>query len=203
MMRNQVRFVALGALVIAASSLSLFAAIPRGWYLAGTKPAEYEVSLDHESEYSHYASVVLRAKKSRVDGFGTLMQQFGADTYRGKRVRLSGSLKIEGVEDSARLWMRVNKGKLVVAFDNMQDRVLRGTGGWQDCEIVLEIPPEATDISFGVLLSGSGAVWLSHPRFETVPSYIPTTGPALEPFEMEEVSKAEFPQGPANLDFEN
>jgi len=67
----------------------------------------------------------------------------------------------------------------------------------------LRIPLEATNISFGVLLSGSGAVWLSHLKFETVPSYVPTTGLARNPFEMQQVSKAEFPQGPVNLDFEN
>lgn len=39
---------------------------------------------------------------------------------------------------------------------------------------------------------------------DSILSYIPTTGPAIKPFEMEEeVSKAEFPQGRANLDFEN
>ena len=55
--------------------------------------------------------------------------------------------------------MRVNQGKFVVAFDNTHDRALRGTRGWQDYEIVLQLPLEATDVSFGVLLSGSGAVW--------------------------------------------
>ena len=99
--------------------------------------------------------------------------------------------------------MRVNKGKLVVAFDNMRDRAVKGTRAWQDYDIVLEVPPEATDISFGVLLSGSGAVCLSHPGFGTVQSYVPITGRAMKPFEMEQVSKAEFPQGPVNLDFEN
>jgi hypothetical protein len=61
---------------------------------------------------------------------------------------------------------------------------------------------EAADISFGALLSGSGAVWLSHPRFETVPSYVPTTGHPVKPAEMN-VSKAEFPQDPVNLEFKD
>jgi hypothetical protein len=40
------------------------------------------------------------------------------------------------------------------------------------CEYTDVIAPEATNISFGVLLSGSGTVWLSHPRFETVPAHV-------------------------------
>lgn len=201
--RRGMRTFVFGALVAVLGGVSLSAAIPRGWYLAGTKPSDYEIAVDHEADYSHNASVVLRAKSPTAEGFGTLMQQVRADDYRGKRVRLSGNLQVEGVQDWAGLWMRVNKGKLVVAFDNMQDRAVKGTHGWQDYAIVLEVPAEATDISFGVLLSGSGAVWLSHPAFEPVQSYVPTTGRAIRPFEMELASKAEFPQGPVNLDFEN
>jgi hypothetical protein len=137
------------------------------------------------------------------DDFGALMQQFRADDYRGKRVRVTGSLKAEGVHDWAGLWMRVDEGKLVVPFDNMKKRAVRGTHGWQDYEIVLEIPVEATDISFGVLLYGSGGVWLSHPRIETVPSYVPTTGHSMMPTEREPVNTAALPQGATNLDFEN
>jgi hypothetical protein len=201
--RNGMWTPAFGALAVVLGCMSLSAAIPRGWYLTGTKPADYEVTIDHESDYSHNASVILRAKNPTVDGFGTLMQQIRADDYRGRHVRFSGSLKVEGVQVGAALWMRVNKGKLVVAFDNMQDRAVKGTQGWHNYEIVLEVPPDATDISFGVLLGGTGAVWLSHPGLETVQSYVPTTGRAMKPFEMEHASKAEPPQRPVNLDFEN
>jgi hypothetical protein len=193
----------IGALVVVLSCVSLSAAIPRGWYLEGTKPADYEVAVDHEADYRHNASAVLRAKSPTAEGFGTLMQQVRADNYRGKRVRFGGNLKAERVQDWAGLWMRVNKDNLVIGFDNMQNRAVKGTRRWLYCEIVLEVPPEATDISFGVLLSGAGEVWLSHPVFEAVQSNVPTTGHAIKPFEMEQVSKAEFPQVPVNLDLEN
>jgi hypothetical protein len=197
---------AFGALTVVLGCVTLSAAIPRGWHLDGTEPADYEVAIDHEAEFSGFSdnvSVVLRSKNPTADGFGTLLQQVRADDYRGRRVRFRGILKAAGVHDWAGLWMRVNRGKLVVAFDNMRDRAVKGTRGWLDYEIVLEVPPDATDISFGVLLSGIGAVWLTHPGFEIVPSYVPITGHPVKPFEMEEVSKAKFPQAPVNLDFEN
>jgi hypothetical protein len=203
MIAHRNRTIASGALLMCiVSCLSLSAAIPRGWYLQGSNPTDYDVAVDHEAEYSHYASVVLHSKRLTAGGFGTFMQQFRADDFRGKRVRLSGSVKAEGVQDWAGLWMRVNKDTFVVAFDNMKDRPVRGTHEWQDCEVVLEVPLTATDISFGILLSGPGAVWLSHPRFETVPSYVATTGHAITPTKMD-VSKAAFPEAPVNLDFEN
>lgn len=189
--------------ILVACCVVLSAAVPRGWYLQGTKPADYEVAIDPEAEYNNYRSVLLRAEKPVAKGFGTLMQQFRADNYLGKRVRFSGSLRADGVQDWAGLWMRVNKGNLVVAFDNMQGRALKGTRGWQDYEIVLKVPIEATDISFGILLKGSGSVWLSHPEFETVGSSVPTTGSVNFPYQMQQTSNFPFPEGPVNLNFEN
>jgi len=42
-------------------------------------------------------------------GFGTLMQDFRADHYQGKRVRFSAFVKTEAAQDWAGLWMRVDK----------------------------------------------------------------------------------------------
>jgi hypothetical protein len=189
--------------ILVACCLVLHAAVPRGWYLEGTKPADYEVAVGAEAEYGNYRSVVLRAKMPVVKGFGTLMQQFRADNYLGKRVRLSGSLKTDGLQDWAGLWMRVNKGNLVIAFDNMQGRVLKGTHDWKDYEVVLDVPRDATDISFGVLLQGSGSVWLRHPQLETVGYSVPTTGSVNFPQQMRQTSNFPFPEGPLNLNFEN
>jgi hypothetical protein len=179
--------------ILLAWSLVFQAAVPRGWSLAGSKAADYESSIDREAEYNHHASVFLRAKKPTVDGFGTLMQQFRADTYQGKRVRFCGFVKAGGLQDWAGLWMRVDKGTQMVAFDNMQDRPITGTNGWQNYEVVLDVPQDATGIAFGILLKGSGTVWLNHPQFEVVGNHIPTTGPGLHSSTL----------GPTNLDFEN
>lgn len=99
--------------------------------------------------------------------------------------------------------MRVDKDKLILAFDNMHDRPITGTRDWREYQIVLDVPPEATVISFGVLLTGSGSVWLSHPRFDTVPSYVPATVPAVKPMELQQVGKGVLPPAPINLDLED
>jgi hypothetical protein len=179
--------------LVLACSLVLPAAVPEGWSLAGSKPADYESRIDLEAEYNHHASVLLRAKKPAVDGFGTLMQQFRADRYQGKRVRFSGFVKAGVLQDWAGLWMRVDKGTQKVAFDNMHDRPITGANGWQNYEVVLDVPQDATGIAFGILLKGSGTVWLNHPQLEMVGNAIPTTGPGLNSVTL----------GPTNLDFEH
>jgi hypothetical protein len=184
----------LGILVLlAACSLALQAAAPKGWFVAGSKPAEYESGIDTVAAYDGHPSAYLRAKVSSVEGFGTLMQDFRADHYLGKRVRFSAFVKTERAQDWAGLWMRVDKESKQLAFDNMQDRSIKGTTDWKQYDVVLDVPQNATGIFFGVLLSGTGTVWLSEAKFEIVgPNVLTTNGVAQ--------SKQDEPM---NLDFED
>jgi len=153
--------------------------VPKGWFLAGTKPAEYESTVDARALYDGHPSAYLRAKGPTTEGFGTLMQQFRADRYLGKRVRLSAFIRSKGVQKWAGLWMRVDKEQQMLAFDNMQSRPIRGTTSWGKYEVVLDVPSNATGIFFGILLEGQGTVWLNAAKFEVVGADIPTTGGAL------------------------
>jgi len=179
--------------VVIASSLLITAGVPTGWHLAGSKPADYESGIDKQAQYNAHPSAYLKSKTEVIDGFGTLMQNFRADQYAGKRMRFTAFLKSEGVQDWAGLWMRVDKGKESVAFDNMQDRPIRGSNGWREYAVVLDVPQNATGIFFGVLLSGSGEVWMNSVKVKPVGSEVPTTGSGA----------TQNRDHPINLDFEN
>jgi hypothetical protein len=168
-------------------------AAPEGWLLAGSNPLNYETGIDPQASYNGFPSAFLKAKQSAMEGFGTLMQEFGASRYAGKRVRLRASVKAEEVADWAGLWMRVDKGSTMVSFDNMMDRPIKGTTTWQNYEVILDVPQDATGIAFGILLNKSGSVWLNSVKFESVGSDVPTT--AKPP--------ARLAEAPANLNFEN
>jgi hypothetical protein len=172
-------------------SLVLQAAVPTGWHLAGSKPAEYEAGVDASAMYNERSSAYLKSKTAVADGFGTLMQDFSAEKYAGKRIRFSANVKAEEVQSWAGLWMRVDKQSTSVAFDNMQNRRIKGTTGWQNYAVTLDVPQDATAIYFGVLLEGSGAVWLNGVKVEVVGSDIPTT----------DAGTARLPEEPSNLDF--
>ena len=154
----------LGVAVVSAQS----GAAPRGWILAGDHPQNYVTGVDKEVVYQGHPSAYLKPKPSATEGFGTLMQQFDAGQYAGKRVRLSAWVKSENVDDWAGLWMRVDSGTKSVAFDNMQNRAIKGTTSWQNYAVVLDVPKDATGIAFGILVSKSGTVWLNSVQFETV-----------------------------------
>lgn len=183
----------LGVVAAAIFTFALNATVPAGWYIAGSKPAEFEAGVDASAVHNDHSSAYLKSKNSAVDGFGTLMQDFSADNYTGKRLRLSASVKAEGVRSWAGLWMRVDKQSTAVAFDNMQDRPITGTTDWQDYAVVLNVPQDATGIFFGVLLTGPGTVWLNGVKVEVVGSDVRTTGASAG-------TKKRRDQ-PANLDF--
>lgn len=184
---------AIGA--IAALALTMSAEVPRGWYMAGSKPAEYEAGRDPQIARDGHVSAYLKSKRAEsAEGFGTLMQDFRAEQYLGKRIRWSGFVRAEGVDHWAGLWMRVDQGSSPVAFDNMQERPIKGTTGWEKCEVVLDVPEKATGIFLGILLNGPGMVWLSGAKFEVVEPDVPVTS--------SEAGQTRRPDAPVNVDFQ-
>jgi hypothetical protein len=111
-------------------------------------------------------------------GSATLAQTvpFGAEVYRGKRLRLSADVKAEAVADWAGLWLRVDGPSGTLGLDNMLGRPIRGTSDWTSYAIVLDVPRDSVGIAFGILLAGAGQVWLDDVRFEVVGPDVPTTG---------------------------
>ena len=117
------------------------------------------------------------------------MQSISAEKYKGSKVRLSGLVKSEDVTHWAGLWMRVDKGGEMLSLDNMQNRGIKGTTGWQRYYVVLEVPKDATKIAFGILLSGPGSVWLDGPKIEIVDVDEPSTN----------MPEQILPESPVNL----
>ncbi len=163
-----------------------------GWHMAGSHPSQYEHKLA-ETTYEGKRVAELRSVVARTDGFGTLMQTFSAAHFSGQRVRFSGALKCDGVENRVGLWMRVDgpQGRML-AFDNMAGRPIGGTTGWEHYEVVLDVPHEAVAIALGVLLNGVGEAWMSDFTVEIVGPEVETTDARMT---------AALPERPQNLDF--
>lgn len=167
---------------------------PAGWTITGQSPDAYEVGIDRKEVHEGRASATLRSKTKEATGFVTLMQMFSAEKYASKRLRLSAFVKSENTTGWAGLWMRVDdRNGEMLKFDNMQGRPITGTAEWNAYQVVLDIPPSAHAIAFGILLSGGGQVWVDRFRFDEVDERTPTTDdPAFDA----------LPPEPANLDFE-
>ena len=117
--------------------------------------------------------VSLRMTRKSPGNFAAATSYLPVKTARGKKVRLSGEIKTEGVKTGyAGLWLRVDgpDGK-TLGFDNMSvrigkdgqeaqdDRGVRGSAPWKRHAIEVFVDQAATNINFGCLHSGDGTAW--------------------------------------------
>lgn len=177
-----------------AAAVEAAADAPAGWVKEGNTPRLYRAGLDSDVARGGGASAYLRSWTASPPVYGTLMQRFSAESYRGKRLRLSGFLRTDDVEEGwAGLWLRVDdpEGKRI-AFDNTQEEAVTGDSEWTRCVIVLDVPRDAEAIAFGFMLVGAGKVWADDLGFETVGLDVPVTA----------APKQQLAEQPTNLDFE-
>lgn len=106
-----------------------------------------------------------------------LLQFIKADNYRGKRIRLTASLKTKDIDPGTGLWMRVDGAERMLAVDSMSQRLIKGTTDWADYSSVLDVPADAIGISYGVrgLNLESGQVWADDFMLETVGTDVEVT----------------------------
>jgi hypothetical protein len=172
------------------------ASVP-GWTLSGDGAHDYAGAIDGAVMHGGRASGTLRAVGAAPKGSAALSQWLEPQPYRGKRLRLRAFVKADKVTGRAGLWLRVDApgapGAEVrwTAFDDMEDRPIRGTSDWTRHEVVLDVAPDAAAIAFGVQLEGPGQVWIDDVSFDVVDAKVKTTG------------RRQRPRGQGdNLDFE-
>ncbi len=139
--------------------------LPEGWITSGSRESDYEMGIDAAEPGVAY----IRYRNSQSDlstapsseGFGTLMQSFSAEAFRGKRVMLKAELRSWDVLGAATLWLRIDgPPRQTLRFDNMEKRaengVIKATTAWTPRSIVLDVPEEAESVNFGFYLRGTG-----------------------------------------------
>jgi hypothetical protein len=149
----------------------------KGWVVTEEALQDYEVGTDSLVKHSGKASAFARSKSATTTARAVaLRQSVKADPFRGQRVRLSGWLKAEKVEEWAGLWLRIDGEQGVrLSLDNMQHRRVKGTTDWQQYELVLDVPEHAIAVSFGLVLAGKGQAWMDDLRLDKVGREVATT----------------------------
>jgi len=183
------------SIMLVAAFATLSFTIPAKWHKAGSQPKKYDMGISTEAGFDGHHMAFIESKENKIDGFGTLMQNASVGNCAGKRVRMTGHMRSQNIEQNgwAGFWFRVdgpntNKDRRCLAFDNMYDRAIKGTTGWKQYQITLDVPANATNLAFGALLGGTGRIWFDEIRFEIVDKDGQPTGEKI--------------QSPANLSFE-
>ncbi|MCA9290405.1 MAG: hypothetical protein KDA25_04705, partial [Phycisphaerales bacterium] len=147
----------------------------------GVRPG-FVKSISDLDPYRGLRSAVIRGEdpSATLDVFDGFNSGLSAHPYRGKRIRLTAVVRSERARRAA-IWMRIDGADHPIAFDNMDPRPIVGTTGWRTYSVVLDVAPNAEQIVFGALLSGSGTVWVDDMVVEVVGLDVPSTALVVQP----------------------
>jgi hypothetical protein len=126
------------------------------WLRYGSDPDQYFAVV--EDSCAKLSSAV-----PQPSGSAALLQTVFADDFRGAPVLFRGEFRTENVAASAGLCLRILwRGK---EPDREQEHLATAAGStdWSSHEISAPVPEDADMVRFGIILTGSGRVWLRNP----------------------------------------
>ncbi len=135
---------------------------PWYWGMSGTG---YQFVVDTTNFESGTESLRIQNMSAPASGFGDAYQTIPAGPFAGKQVTVSGWIKtssVTGATSYATVWWRVEGPNGVISFDGNAATGAQGTTGWTQYQFSRNVDPSATDIVFGVLLSGAGTAWFDN-----------------------------------------
>lgn len=172
----------LAAAIAATSVLALAAApepLPAPWFVTGQNARSFEGGVDQSEGYK--GAKFIYNKTGAQDAWGALGQMISAQNYLGQRVRFRARIRTENVSNWSGLWMRIDTpdhNRIIIY--NSSDKPIKGTTGWQERSVVLDVPADASAIVFGVIDEGVGKVWIDQMALEPVGMETPTDAQTAE-----------------------
>lgn len=133
-----------------------------GWFF-GPWWTQYEGGIDTAVVRSGAQSAVLRATPGPWNpgfGYASLDQELAGAEFAGKRVRLSGYVRTEGIAaGGADLWWAVLNKDGSVSYADTSAQGATGTTPWTRHTLELDVRADADIVLFGVELYGNGTAW--------------------------------------------
>jgi len=102
---------------------------------------------------------VLEANRARWLAGAGIQAWFPVEEVRGRRIRFSGHVRTEAVSDHACIWCWAGGAGGTLAHDALVGRRPRGTMGWREYAIDLDVPEETKHVGIGCFLAGRGRAW--------------------------------------------
>ncbi|MGS2764699.1 erythromycin esterase family protein [Sinomicrobium sp. M5D2P9] len=131
--------------------------IPKKWYI---ESPGYIAKMDETEKYSSERSLKITSNSPVENHTAVFTGYFPVTLAKGRSIEFTGHLKTESVTNGyAGLWWSVDGEAGVLGFDNMEKGGLTGTNDWQEVSIRMNVDKNATEITFGGLLTGNGTAW--------------------------------------------
>ena len=135
------------------------------WIVAGTDPKGYFMRSRGGCAGFELAS----NDDPSPNDVATAYRSVSADKFYGKRARVSLEIHTQGVQVGTGLWLRVDDkaGKPLVLKD-MEHNLIVGSRPWATYELVVDVPDNAAQIGYGIVLVGRGAVFFQNVKVEAL-----------------------------------
>ena len=122
---------------------------------------EYLKTVDRvlaSSVAQRYAQVLEADRVHWLSGKG-IQAWFPVTQARGRRIRFSGFIRTEDVTNHACIWGWAGGAGGAITHDALEGRRPRGTSGWREYAIELDVPKSAAHVGLGCYLAGNGRAW--------------------------------------------
>jgi hypothetical protein len=171
------------------------APLPQGWAPMGSGgggphqlPGVCEHGVDSQSSDDYPQLLSIRCTNESVPSFGGVWQGVAATNYQGKRVKVSGWVKVTGVvrvenarypaaPGEAGLYLGVRSPSKGLQQDRMSARstngTIKGSTDWEYREFVVDVPKDSRALQIGFWMEGKGQVWARGMQVETVSKKVP------------------------------
>lgn len=133
------------------------------WFNPGCKD-DYEFRISDEP-YIGVQSGYLSARDG-ASGYCPVLQGIRAGDYLGKYVRVSAKFRTGDLARNASLWINVSDAERIISFADMYPNYISGNQPWTEHSIRVYVPNDGLQVNFGILLRGSGELWMDDFRFE-------------------------------------
>ena len=141
---------------------------PRHWEKWGSNPRAYQIGLSKKVHRKGGASGILSIKQGRpARGFAQILQFISAQKYKGKRVRLTGYIKVKQA-NWFKLAMGSTLGRKTLNYARIAPKGTPDSKGWYKIQIIQDVPANASTLSFGCALQGKGPIWCDDFSLEVV-----------------------------------
>lgn len=133
-------------------------AIVGPWFLTGPGAADYDATIERTGAHTGTGVARVRSRVKEPAGAGALSQAFRGDSIRGRRLSIAAWVRTEKlVGGTAYLYVSVSSvGFNANAYANSRMRGISGTTGWTLDTLQVDVPTNATNISVGLIVEGTG-----------------------------------------------
>jgi len=150
--------------------------MPEGWskWVQDGNDSAYEIGVDTKIFRSEPKSYYIKSVTPvSIESSAQVVQAIQSDDYRGKRIRLSVFLRGENIKDRGWIYLQASTSKPIRGG---ADHCLVGDSpNWINCKIVMDVPQNSKNISYGINLKGGGQIWFDDLSIGVVGKDVPET----------------------------